>query len=59
MGRNEVENMKKYTPPRPLLCPICKTPTQFKCQIVANGRVIAPEEAYCPKCKRDVLKVKK
>ena len=44
---------------KPVLCPICQTPTQFKCQIVANDKVIVPEEAYCPKCKKDVLKVSK
>jgi hypothetical protein len=41
--------------PKPPTCPICGTPTEYKSQIAASdGRVLAPEENYCKKCKRNV-----
>ena len=37
-------------------CPKCGTLVLYKSRIVSSeGRIIVPDEAWCPKCKKDVL----
>ena len=37
-------------------CPTCGTLVLYKSRIVSSeGRIIVPDEAWCPKCKKDVL----
>lgn len=39
-----------------IYCPRCGSKCRVVCRIVCKGRELAPEEAHCPKCKKDILK---